>query len=420
MQIDVKELRDIPNILDQSLALGLQKKKELPNRYGLPMYQYTARDVKSGTLFVSLAYMHNRHTAAIFADRVLTHLANHGISPRIIQTDNGTEFVNTSDATDDTPLFIQVVTRDNKTEHRRIPPGAKTWQSDVETSHWIIEREFYDVVNARSDQNFIAKLRVYQWGFNVMRKNSYKGNRTPYEIIKEEEDMKYATLPKTILDFTTCILDEKFDAFIRGGYHVSLPTRGSKCRRSVHTVDEVVVELFEFVVFLFDVLLLGLGQCLLKHFDTLEEVLEDLFVDIGDLVVAQRGLVVASFEYTRRDADGRRVRRDIFDDHGIGTDLGVLPDRNVAQDFGACADDDIVPQGRVAFAFADAYTSQCDLLVDDDIVPDDGCFADDHADAMVNKDPSPQGGRRVYVDRGEKEPDGRDETRQESQASVIE
>ena len=166
----------------------------------------------------------NRHTAAIFADRVLTHLANHGISPRIIQTDNGTEFVNTSDATDDTPLFIQVVTRDNKTKHRRIPPGAKTWQSDVETSHWIIEREFYDVVNVRSDQNFIAKLRAYQWGFNVMRKNSYKGNRTPYEIIKEEEDMKYATLPKTILDFTTCILDEKFDAFIRGGYHVSLPT----------------------------------------------------------------------------------------------------------------------------------------------------------------------------------------------------
>ena len=225
MQIYVKELRDIPNILDQSLALGLQKKKELPSRYGLPMYQYTARDVKSGTLFVSLAYMHNRHTAAIFADRVLTHLANHGISPRIIQTDNGTEFVNTSDATDDTPLFIQVVTRDNKTEHRRIPPGAKTWQSDVETSHWIIEREFYDVVNVRSDQNFIAKLRAYQWGFNVMRKNSYKGNRTPYEIIKEEEDMKYATLPKTILDCPTCILDEKFDAFIRGGYHVSLPTR---------------------------------------------------------------------------------------------------------------------------------------------------------------------------------------------------
>lgn len=225
IQIDVKELKDIPNILEQSLAIGAKVQKELPVTYGLPMYQYTARDVKTGALFVASAYTHNRHTAAIFADRVLTHLSNHCIVPRVIQTDNGTEFVNTRDATDETPLFIQVVTRNKITQHRRIPPGAKTWQSDVETSHWIIEREFYDVLKTQSPQNFTDKLRAYQWGFNTMRKNSYKGNRTPYEIIKEEDDMKYATLSKTILDFPSCILDEKFDAFIRGGYHVALPTR---------------------------------------------------------------------------------------------------------------------------------------------------------------------------------------------------
>ena len=228
IQIDVKELRDIPNILDQSLALGLRRQKELPNRYGLPMYQYTARDMKTGALFVSLSFMHNRHTAAIFADRVLTHLANHGITPRIIQTDNGTEFVNTRDALDET-LFVQTVKRNGMTQHRRIPPGAKTWQSDVETSHWIIEREFYDAVKVSSDHNLANKLRAYQWGFKAMRKNSYKGNRPPYEIIKEEDDMKYATLSKTILDFPTCILDEKFDAFIKGGYHVSLPTTMPFC-----------------------------------------------------------------------------------------------------------------------------------------------------------------------------------------------
>jgi transposase-like protein len=90
------------------------------------MYQYTARDIKTGALFVSLAHTHNRHTAAIFADRVLTHLKGYGITPRVIQTDNGTEFVNTRDATDETPLFIQVVTRNGDTKHRRIPPGAKT------------------------------------------------------------------------------------------------------------------------------------------------------------------------------------------------------------------------------------------------------------------------------------------------------
>ncbi len=32
IQIDVKELRDIPNYLDQSLALGIKWAKELPNK----------------------------------------------------------------------------------------------------------------------------------------------------------------------------------------------------------------------------------------------------------------------------------------------------------------------------------------------------------------------------------------------------
>jgi hypothetical protein len=95
IQIDVKELRGTPNTLEQSPHLGLRKQKELPNRYGLSIYQYTARDVKRGTLFVPLAYGHNKHTDAIFADRVLTHLNHHGIVPRVTQTDKGTEFANT-------------------------------------------------------------------------------------------------------------------------------------------------------------------------------------------------------------------------------------------------------------------------------------------------------------------------------------
>jgi len=235
MQIDVKELRDIPNILDQSLSLGLIGQRELPNPYGLPMYQYTARDIKTGALFVTLAYEHTRHTAAIFADRVLTHLANHGIVPRVIQTDNGTEFVNTRNALDTESLFVQIITRNGQTKHRRIPPGAKTWQSDVETSHWIIEREFYDTVTVNSDRNMITKLRAYQWGFNVMRKNGYKGNKTPLEILREEPDQNYATLSQTILDFPTCILDEKFHAFIQGGYHVGLPTKKLKPCTKVHS-----------------------------------------------------------------------------------------------------------------------------------------------------------------------------------------
>jgi transposase len=219
IQIDVKELRDIPNYLEQTLALRL--KHQQPQR-GLPLFQYTARDMKTGTLFFAYAYEHTQLSSAIFADRILTHLGRFGITPRIIQTDNGTEFVDTRNALNDT-LFIQVVTRNRQTEHRRIPPGAKTFQSDVESSHWIIEREFYDFVKVRSDQNLVDKARAYQWGFNVLRKNGYRGNKTPLEILREEDDDSYAKLPKEIMDFPLCILDEKVSSFLKGGYHVPLP-----------------------------------------------------------------------------------------------------------------------------------------------------------------------------------------------------
>jgi transposase len=221
IQIDVKELVDIPNYLDQSLAL--KQKKDLGRKYGLPMYQYTARDLKTGALFISLAHEHTRHNSAIFVDMLLTHLKRFDVVPRTIQTDNGTEFVNTRDALDDT-LFKQVVRRNGITRHKTIPPGAKTWQSEVETSHWIIEKEFYDYTKAPNIGNLMKKFRAYQWGFNTLRKNGYRGNITPLESLRNEHNKNYATLPKEIMDFPSCILDKKFNQFIKGGYHVGLVT----------------------------------------------------------------------------------------------------------------------------------------------------------------------------------------------------
>jgi len=43
IQIDVKELRDIPNYLEQSYILAQKKKQELPVKYGLPMYRPSQR-----------------------------------------------------------------------------------------------------------------------------------------------------------------------------------------------------------------------------------------------------------------------------------------------------------------------------------------------------------------------------------------
>ena len=187
------------------------------------MYQYTARDLKTGALFISLAHEHTRHNSAIFVDMLLSHLKRFDVVPRIIQTDNGSEFVNTRNAMDET-IFKEVIHRNGITKHITIPPGAKTWQSEVETSHWIIEKEFYDYVNAPNIGNLLKKYRAYQWGFNTMRKNGYRGNITPLEALKNEHNQNYAKLPKEILDFPSCLLDKKYNQFMKGGYHVGLVT----------------------------------------------------------------------------------------------------------------------------------------------------------------------------------------------------
>jgi len=61
--------------------------------------------------------------------------------------------------------------------HTTIPPGAHTWQSDVETVHRLIEDESFS-----SRDDFLKKASSYSLWFNVARKNSYKENQTPWEI----------------------------------------------------------------------------------------------------------------------------------------------------------------------------------------------------------------------------------------------
>ena len=67
-----------------------------------------------------------------------------------------------------------------------IPAGAKTWQSDVETSHRLIEDEFYAYEIFKSKKEFFEKAFEYQTNFNLKRKNSYKENETPAQILTED------------------------------------------------------------------------------------------------------------------------------------------------------------------------------------------------------------------------------------------
>jgi transposase len=118
---DTKDLDDIPHYWPQA------------QRFGLPLIQYTARDVRSGLLFWSFAQKRCAAASAVFASRIQQHLDRYGVSLRDLawQTDNGGEFKGE---------FPEAL---GDSQHVRIPPAAHTYQSDVETVHRLEEDEFF-------------------------------------------------------------------------------------------------------------------------------------------------------------------------------------------------------------------------------------------------------------------------------------
>ena len=159
---DTKDLDDIPHYWPQA------------QRLGLPLIQYTAREVRSGLLFWSFAQRRSAAASAVFASRIQQHLARYGVSLRdlVWQTDNGGEFKG------DFPSALL------DSQHVLIPPAAHTYQSDVETVHRLEEDEFFDLESFTSRGDFLNKTQTYQLYFNLARTNSHKENLSPLQIIE--------------------------------------------------------------------------------------------------------------------------------------------------------------------------------------------------------------------------------------------
>src|SRR5271169_2677115 len=179
---DTKDLDDIPHYWAQAQQLGL------------PVVQYTARDVRSGLLFWSFAEKRSAAASAVFASRIQQHLDRYGVSLRdlVWQTDNGGEFKG------DFPQAL------GDSQHVRIPPAAHTYQSDVETVHRLEEDEFFDLENFASRGDFLAKVHTYQLYFNLVRLNSHKDHQSPWQIIERlapRSPLQLCLLPPVFLDY---------------------------------------------------------------------------------------------------------------------------------------------------------------------------------------------------------------------------
>ena len=196
---DTKDLDDIPRYWPQA------------QRLRLPLVQYTAREVRSGLLFLAFASGRSAAASCVFASRIQRHLDRCGVDLRdlVWQTDNGGEFIGALQPDGSRSGFPAAL---GDSQHVRIPPAAHTYQSDVETVHRLIEDEFFDLESFRNRPEFFAKAALYQLYFNLVRPNSHKGNCSPWQIIER-------LAPRSPLDL--CLLTPiNLDYFLhpKGGY----------------------------------------------------------------------------------------------------------------------------------------------------------------------------------------------------------
>jgi len=206
ISIDTKDLGDLPEYWLQAQL------------HNLPRYQYTAREVSCGVLFLGFSNELSITYAELLAERLTQHLAGHDVdlSAVTVQSDNGSEFIGCWQATGPSQ-FTQTITNSGAT-HRTIPPGQHRFQADVETVHSLMEVEFF-LEPFKNRQDFIAKAATYQLFFNYLRPNSGKEDQCPWELVREKNSTAHPTLlylpPVFLEDLHYLKLHP-----LQGGYHV--------------------------------------------------------------------------------------------------------------------------------------------------------------------------------------------------------
>ena len=194
-QEDVKHLYDIPEYWTQMTSLKL------------PKYEYTIRDTKSGFTVVGFADEYSEQYSTMLTETYLRHLASFDIDLRevTIQTDNGSEFgARKKDVK--TPGFVNMIIVEHKANHQYIPPGCSNANADVESFHATIEREFFDLEQFGSREEFFKKAQVYQSFYNFTRPNFSKKGKTPLQIFLEDRP----GVSPEVLNFPVYDLDALF------------------------------------------------------------------------------------------------------------------------------------------------------------------------------------------------------------------
>ena len=139
--------------------------------------------------------------ATIFAETVIYWYQSHGIElvQSIWSYDGGSEYIGSANAKRNSS-YQEILAKVgiNGLEIRKT-----TYNAEVETIHNTIEFEFFEVERFTSREDFFNKVTAYQLWYNCLRKNCYRNDKSPLEILKEiapEIDPKVLLLPVIDLD----------------------------------------------------------------------------------------------------------------------------------------------------------------------------------------------------------------------------
>ena len=205
---DTKDLNDIPEYWPQMMDRRL------------PKVQYTFREISCGVQFLGYSDERSLINATLFAEYINEHLKRYDliIENGIRQTDNGSEYIGAWSAKN--PSAYTLAIESEKLIHGTIPPGAHRFQSDVETVHNLIETEFYEIEHFADKTDFMGKAHTYQLFFNLERPNTYKENKSPWQLAKEKRPdipKEALMLPPVDLD---ALLNKRLADQVIGGYDV--------------------------------------------------------------------------------------------------------------------------------------------------------------------------------------------------------
>jgi hypothetical protein len=73
--------------------------------------------------------------------------------------------------------------------------------------HRLIEEELFDLETFADLEDFLRKVTVYQHFFNYARTNSYKGRKTPWDIVQKD----HPATPPAVLALPPVLLEAEFE-----------------------------------------------------------------------------------------------------------------------------------------------------------------------------------------------------------------